>query len=259
MHSERLLPVAGSVNLRELGGYPTHDGQMVRWQKILRAGDLSHLTRYGRFQLAHYGLKYDIDLRSPRERNYAPDKIPEQAVFRSYPVYPTDDQEDDGDLPLTELQTQSQATLETDPYQLMVFDSHSQLAFRCLFKDLLANDQPKQSLLFHCAAGKDRTGIASFLILSALGVDYQIIRQDYLLTNIIYSAADQDQLRKKLKNKNAAEFINRMNASFSVLGEELDQVQAAIVEKYRTIDQYLQTVMQLSEGDLDLLRKIYLE
>ncbi|WP_281164614.1 tyrosine-protein phosphatase [Liquorilactobacillus sicerae] len=259
MHSERLLPVAGSVNLRELGGYPTQDGQTVRWQKILRAGDLSHLTGYGRFQLAHYGLQYDIDLRSPRERSYAPDNVPEQIIVRSYPVYPTDDQEDDGDLPLAELQAQSKSALETDPYQLMVFNSHSQLAFRCLFKDLLANDQAKHSLLFHCAAGKDRTGIASFLILSALGVDYQIIRQDYLLTNIVYSAGDRDQLRKKLKNKNAAEFINRMNASFSVLGEELDQVQTAIVEKYGTVNQYLKTTMQLSEGDLDLLRKIYLE
>jgi protein-tyrosine phosphatase len=259
MRSERLLPVAGSLNLRELGGYPTTDGKTIRWQKLLRSGDLSQITHYGRLQLAHYGLKYDIDLRSPQERDYATDQIPKKTIFRSYPVYPTDEQEDDGDLPVARLQAQKSSDLITDPYQAMVFNPHSQLAFKCLFADLLANNQQKQSLLFHCAAGKDRTGIASYLILSALGVDYQIIRQDYLLTNIIYSSGDRNELRHKLENENAEAFINRMNASFSVLGQELDQTQVQLLERYGSVARYLQLAMGLSEQDILRLKQIYLE
>lgn len=259
MRSERLLPVSGSINLRELGGYPTTDGKTLRWQKLLRSGDLNRITPYGKLQLAHYGLKYDIDLRSPRERDYAADQIPAKTIFRSYPVYPTDEQEDDGDLPVAELKARKSSDPIIDPYQAMVFDPHSQLAFKCLFADLLANDQPKKSLLFHCAAGKDRTGVASYLILSALGVDYQIIRQDYLLTNIIYSSGDRNELRHKLENQNAEAFINRMNASFSVLGQELDQIQTQIIERYGSVNNYLQTVMGLSDRDFLRLKQIYLE
>lgn len=260
MHSERLLAVHGSINLRELGGYPTQDGRTIRWHKLLRSGDMSQITRRGEFQLKHYGLRYDIDLRSPMEQDYAPDKIPTKTIFRSYPVYPVSEGETEGDLPPNELAAQSEKTFDyQEPYLMMVLNPHSQLAFRCMFNDLLANDQPNQSLLFHCAAGKDRTGIAGFLILSALGVDYQLIRQDYLLTNIVYNANDEQQLRKKLQADQAAEFIKKMNASFNVYAESLDAAHQAIVQHYTSLQKYLAAAMDLTPDKLKRLQQIYLE
>ncbi|AUJ31863.1 MAG: tyrosine-protein phosphatase [Liquorilactobacillus nagelii] len=260
MRSERLLAVHGSVNLRELGGYATPDGRTIRWHKLLRSGDMSQITRYGESQLRRYGLKYDIDLRSPLEQDYAPDKIPAKTIFRSYPVYPVSETESEGDLPQSELAKRGAVEFDyQEPYLMMVLNAHSQLAFRCLFEDMLANDQPGDSLLFHCAAGKDRTGIAGFLILSALGVDYQSIRQDYLLTNVVYSAGDEQKLRKKLQDDQAAEFIKKMNASFNVFAEELDSAHQAVLDHYGSVTNYLREIFDLTPAKISQLQRIYLE
>ncbi|KRL04140.1 tyrosine-protein phosphatase [Liquorilactobacillus oeni] len=257
MKKERILNVSGSVNLRELGGYPTQDGRVVRWRKLLRSGDMSNLTLRARWQLARYGLNYDIDLRSPFEHEMAPDRIPQGTSYLSYPVYPLGNDER-SDLPLKkEEKDDSDGVL--DPYEMMVMNSHAQLAFRMLFTTLLKNDQDNKSVVFHCAAGKDRTGVAGFLILSALGVAYPIVKRDYLLTNLVYETTDQDELRQKLQNDNLADFINEMNSSFYVQGNSLDEAQQAIFKNYGSMQTYFKQAMQLSVSDLSDLRQLYLK
>ena len=68
MKKERILNITGGVNFRELGGYPTKDGKTIKWQKLLRSGDLSRLTEK-MLKSGRLWLHYDIDLRSPSEAN----------------------------------------------------------------------------------------------------------------------------------------------------------------------------------------------
>ena len=256
MKRERLLNIGGSVNFRELGGYQTQDGRTIKWQKLLRSGDLSRLTDKDIQKLSDYGVHYDIDLRSPSEASWLKDRLPEKTIYRSYPVYPIA-KNDHSDLP--QLPDATSNIDYSHPYALMILNSQSQLAFRTLFQDMLKNDQPNQSLLFHCAAGKDRTGVAGFLILTALGVDYETIKQDYILTNIVYSTFDQDTLRKRLQNDKAESFVNQMNAAFQVQGDTLNVANQAIMDNYGSYGKYFVQAMDLSEHDLTDLRKIYLE
>ncbi len=256
MKRERLLKIEGSVNFRELGGYQTKDGHTLKWQKLLRSGDLSRLTDQDVQNLAEYGLHYDIDLRSPSEASWLTDRLPKSTIYRSYPVYPIA-QNDHSDLP--KLPEEQAETDYLHPYALMIMNPQSQLAFRTMFQDLLANDKPNQSLLFHCAAGKDRTGVAGFLILTALGVAYETIKQDYVLTNIVYSTFDQDELRHRLQNKKAATMVNQMNAALQVQGDTLDVAKQTILDNYGDYANYFAQAMHLSEADLTDLRRIYLQ
>ncbi|KRL00159.1 protein tyrosine phosphatase [Liquorilactobacillus capillatus DSM 19910] len=245
------------MNLRELGGYRTRDGRMIRWQKLLRSGDMSRLSSKAARKLAKYGLDYVIDLRSPFEREMAPDNLPRQTTYRSYPVYPLGNAES-SDLPTIDKEDLTDELFE-EPYTTMVLSKHSQLAFRMMFTDLLANAKEEHSLLFHCAAGKDRTGIASFLILSALGIDYQVIKRDYLLTNLIFESADKKTLKQKLHGDNLRDLITEMNSSFYVQSQSLDRARQALMTNYGNIRTYMHTAMELSDTDLSDLQRIYLK
>lgn len=207
MKPERILDLPHAVNLRELGGYQNINNQTIKWRKLLRSGELSRLNEHDGAVLADYGLKYDIDLRSPSEVTWSPDRVPTDIIVRSYPVYPIHDGET-SDIPVNQhLQYQSHVEAMYDPYLVMVLNEHARLAFRQMFIDLLANDQENESLLFHCAAGKDRTGVAGMLIMAALQVPYSTIREDYLLTNLVYSRRDPDELRKQIANRHANQLI----------------------------------------------------
>ena len=121
-----------------------------------------------------------------------------------------------------------------DPYLVMVLNEHARLAFRQMYIDLLANDQENESLLFHCAAGKDRTGVAGMLIMAALQVPFSTIREDYLLTNLVYSRRDSDELRKQIANRHASQLIQRMNSVFSVAASSLDRAHQLIIDRLIT-------------------------
>lgn len=259
MKSERILDLPHAVNLRELGGYQNINNQTIKWRKLLRSGELSRLNEHDGAVLADYGLKYDIDLRSPSEVTWSPDRVPTDIIVRSYPVYPIHDGET-SDIPVNQhLQYQSHVEAMYDPYLVMVLNEHARLAFRQMFIDLLANDQENESLLFHCAAGKDRTGVAGMLIMAALQVPYSTIREDYLLTNLVYSRRDPDELRKQIANRHANQLIQRMNNVFSVAASSLDRAHQLIIDRFGNWDHYFKEALELSETDLQDLRRLYLE
>ncbi|GEP19260.1 tyrosine-protein phosphatase [Pediococcus argentinicus] len=258
MKRERILNVEGAVNFRELGGYPTIDNKSLKWQKLLRSGELARLSKKALRNLDEYGLKYDIDLRSPAEVEWVKDRIPKDTIYRSYPVYPIRDGEQ-SDLPKQVAWTYQAKTNYYDPYLLMVLGDHPRVAFRQMFIDMLDNSGENQSLLFHCAAGKDRTGIGALIILSVLGVPYDIIKQDYLLTNVVYNSYDQDQLRHQLNHQHVSDVINEMNSNFQVQSHNLDQANQAVLDEFGTWQNYFIKALEFSEDDLADLKKLYLE
>jgi len=141
-------------------------------------------------------------------------------------------------------------------YQSVVLDKHGQEAYKLLFDLLLENDQPNQSVLFHCAAGKDRTGIGALLILKALGVDNEIITKDYLLTNLMYQ--DSNQIAKTLNDKNGNQDINKMNMTKGDL-ESISSVYDAIDHYYGSFENYLDKALDVDASKLEKLRKLYTE
>jgi protein-tyrosine phosphatase len=178
---DRSLKLTGASNFRDLGGYVGLDGRSVRWRRLFRSDHLAALTDDDVAALSTLGLTRVCDLRGVRERAQAACRLP-GVVVHSLPIEPVVINDIkawlDSGRPLTAPDT---VGLMHQTYRAFVHDNA--VRFAELFDHLLDNDAP---LVFHCTAGKDRTGFAAALILLALGVPRPVVAQDYLLTNALY-------------------------------------------------------------------------
>jgi protein-tyrosine phosphatase len=174
----RVIPLAGGVNFRDLGGYQSTDGRRVRWQTIFRSGTTHLLCEEDRARLADVNIRTIVDLRSNRERQ----RYPHGLLGSPGVLYWAHDHEraagnlhrmlKDRHVRAPQLREAMINLYQTLPYE-----------FIHLFKELLSRlSFGPLPLAFNCAAGKDRTGVAAALVLSALGVPWEEVLRDYMLT-----------------------------------------------------------------------------
>ncbi|HIW88922.1 MAG TPA: tyrosine-protein phosphatase [Candidatus Ligilactobacillus excrementipullorum] len=260
MENKRMLAVKFGVNFREMGGYPTKTGQLTRWRKLLRSGNLGELTDQDVNYLQDYGLKYIVDLRSESESGYFPDKVPAGAQYYNLSVYPFASSlfQNLGVAGSMKLHSQDLSFVD-ESYAQMLADPHAQHVFRNLFQLLLQNDQVDESLVFHCAAGKDRTGVGGFLILNALQVKPDAILKDYLLTNLYYSNASVDMINGILTDDDQDSLANALNSNLAVASENFDVLYHTANAISGSVENYLQDKMKLSDRDLEKLNRLYLQ
>jgi protein-tyrosine phosphatase len=169
----RHIELQGALNFRDLGGYAARGGTTARG-KLYRSDALSHLTAHDTAALLDLGLSTVVDLRHDRELVDSPGVF---AVHDSVRYYhqPVGVEDASGVPPHERLQTLDFAALNI----AMARESGATFAF--VFR-LLANEAA-YPLVFHCAGGRDRTGIVAALILSAAGVSREDIVADYLASN----------------------------------------------------------------------------
>lgn len=259
MAEKRMLELQGAVNLRELGGYETIHGQKVKYHKILRSGNMAELTDESIEYLKEYGLKIDVDLRSSSETEYYPDKYPANAAYVNLPVYPFSTtlfknlgmvnymkmNLDDGDY-------------ADQSYVQMLVDKHALGAFKKMFQLLLANETEGHSLVFHCSAGKDRTGVAAFLILTALQVKSEQILNDYLLTNLYFEGASAKDINDLVTHDKRNELADRLNANLAVSADNFAILSKTIQTVTSSTEAYFEKYLDLGSAQLEKLRAIYL-
>ncbi|WP_125764271.1 tyrosine-protein phosphatase [Companilactobacillus hulinensis] len=248
---KRILNLDGAINLRELGGYKTTDGKQIKYNKLLRSGDISNLTPKSLKYLKNYGLKYVVDFRGDNEQQMWSDRDTDFYTIYSDPVYPL---KGNGDKLASALNNTS--SYLGIIYQSVLLDKYGQHAYQLLFQLLLENNEDDKSLLFHCAAGKDRTGMAAMLILKALGVDDETIARDYLLTNLMY--ASPEVIEGTLNDENGDQNINKMNMTKADL-ESITSVFDAIEHYYGSFENYLTQALNFDKNKLSQLKNIYLE
>ncbi len=256
MQPQRVLDLEGGINFRELGGYPTTDGRQVKWQKIMRAGGLDELTPSDIAALGNYGLRYDIDLRSEHEMTTFPDRLPAKTELIAAPVYPFSQRDSLSGLNIQ--LKEPQWAMFSQVYQQMIADPHPQQAWRAIFQAMLDATSARESVVFHCAAGKDRTGVGAMLVLSALKVVPEIIKRDYLLTNQIFSADTRQSIEQIVAQNEHDALTNRMNQTLSVEDANFEAVFATI-QAFGGIDRYLINQLGFTAADIDTLRTNYLE
>ena len=173
--------LTGASNFRDLGGYRAADGRVVRWRTIFRSDHLATLTPRDRDVLASLGLQRAVDLRGRAESAALAYELP-HVRYQALPIEPVVAERAREMAQAGQRMTASVAVeWMQDTYRAFVSDNARQ--FAGLFEQLLSEDTP---LVFHCTAGKDRTGFAAALILLALGVPRSIVMEDYLLTNRLY-------------------------------------------------------------------------
>ncbi len=163
----RLLDLNGTRNLRDLGGYPTVDGRQTHWRMLYRSDCLDQLDDAGQTWLIDAGLRTIVDLRGAEEVADKPNVFAtsEQVRYRHIPFW-------EGPLPE-----------DFDPDLSKGYMRELDLCgdrLVAIFAALLEPDA--LPALIHCAAGKDRTGIAVGLLLDAAGVTRQVIGEDYALS-----------------------------------------------------------------------------
>lgn len=177
-HPDRVLPLQGATNFRDLGGYPGEAGRPLRWRRLFRSDHLGGLTGTDQQLLASLGVSRAFDFRGVHERAAVPYTVP-GLVQHTLSIEPTVVQTMQAVVARGEALTVPVVVgLMSDLYRSLVSDQSHRFAE--LFEHLLASDAPA---VFHCTAGKDRTGFAAAMILLALGVPRDLVVQDYLLTN----------------------------------------------------------------------------
>ena len=180
--AERRLPLACCDNFRDLGGYETTDGRVVRWDRLYRTSDLSKLTRSDLEYLSQFDVKLVCDFRSDRERVASPDRTIDDAP--EIVDLPVDQEGVDPELLRRKIRTGGLVALGVeqtmrDAYRAFVTDYSAE--WTAMFQRLVREEN--LPTVVHCTAGKDRTGFASALVLLALGVSEEAVFEDYLSTN----------------------------------------------------------------------------
>lgn len=245
----REIKLQGAVNFRDLGGYQTVNGKQVKKGIIYRAAALNNLTPNDLQKIDDLDIKYYFDFRGPFEVATAPDKMTSNIIRISLPS----GSENIGD---SNYQKNLQNMLKTDSFMSHFYTDLSpfKLRYQPLFDSLL-NFKGNRNLVFHCTAGKDRTGIAAALILYALGVDKETIYDDYEATNYYrrnenIKAAYGMQLMYKVDKQIAN---NMLDANRNYIKSTFNQIE----KDFGSIDNYLSKVMGVNEQKIKLLRKYY--
>ncbi len=267
---ERHLPLEGGHNFRDLGGYRSVDGRTVRWGRLFRSGRLSGLTTDDVARLAGRGIRVVCDLRTPVERRREP------SVEGLAPVHLAWDY-DVGHGRLRELASQPGVT----PQQIHdgLADAYAGMPWQFArpYADairLLVDGQ--LPLVFHCTAGKDRTGVLAALILRALEVPERDVVEDYLLTDrcldiaaLVASTrpADEGTAGSGPAAENGAAgygFLRQLDARaraplLSCHRDFLARALDAVMARHGSVAAYLDEALGIREADLLRLRDQLLE
>ena len=184
--NERVLNIEGVINFRDLGGYKTCDGRSVKWGQLYRSAQLDRMSEKGINDMASMGIKAVVDLRFSDETHKYPtirEAVPQAEMLSWHDELETQPVDESNDI-----QRSWKDSLATnDPAQvreaMRVNYPKKLYSHRAIYRKMLLRLSKGQvPLVFHCAAGKDRTGVAAALILSLLGVSDEQIVEDYLLT-----------------------------------------------------------------------------
>lgn len=263
------IGLTGIVNARELGGYISEDGRKVKRGVLLRTGALSGMTEADRTCLMEqYHLTDVIDFRTSFECAAAPDPVMDPVAY--HPIRILDEQGSQtagmaaaatGEgFPLEKLveYIKSGKVHPEDMYVDIVQSAASKEGYRKFFECLL--EHKEGALLWHCSAGKDRTGLGAAFLLTILGVNRQTVLEDYSLTNVYF----QDILKK----------MEIQLASFGLTEAEMEVMRAVaggvnpaylekaldtIEEQYGSLEWYLEKELGITEEKRLKLQEMYLE
>lgn len=236
--AERHLPMAGGFNFRDLGGFTGEGGKRVAWGTFIRADEMENLTVEDLAYLASIPLMTVVDFRTESETSRAPDRVPENVrTVLHRPVAPGY---------LNEARNRPFTSAEDfmlGIYRDLALDPAIVETYRLFFRHV--QNSADVPILFHCSAGKDRTGVAAALILLALGVDRKTVFADYTASNRYLGekyapliAANPDQ-----------------GGLYTVRPEFLEEALSLIESRYGSIEAYLTDALEV---DIPAMREKYL-
>ena len=256
------LGIVSIPNLRDMGGYKTTNGATITRGLVYRSNQLYGISESDMILLAELNLKNDYDLRTASERNAKPDELP--AGVNNVWLDVLADDPTSGPANLIELLSDPlQANIDLgngqveekfkDAYRQFITLGSADTAFSKLFLSL--GDENKLPALFHCTTGKDRTGWSAAALLTIIGVPYEEVLEDYLLSNDYILPMYADLI------EGFVEAGGERNIVESILGVKEEYLVAAFEEmntEYGSIENYFSVGLGISIDQQNALRNLYL-
>jgi len=255
---EPLSPhLQGAPNFRDIGGYVTKDGRHVRWGQVFRSGELSHLTPLDREKLDDLSLVSVVDLRAQDERDQAP------SLWGHRP----DDLYESPKLtiaPVMKKLLQDTPSAEALKKKMEIVYSETITNYRAEYSELFHRVAAgKLPILVNCTAGKDRTGVAIALLLSAVDVPRSTVMADYELTEKLVPPNPAQKRSAPVGGAAKAGFADLPAASRNALWRAdpayLTAALDAVDREYGSIHGYMRRALGLSDTEIRALRSALTE
>lgn len=232
--AERLIPVEGTFNFRDMGGYETSEGTRVKWGLVFRSDNLSRLTDLAMQLVRNMNIGRICDFRSKAEADARPDRLPERTRI-VYLHLPVASGRIDGVSAFDKIK-RGDTSWFTDDFMLNGYlkglDAHAEIWGRFLTSLAEADGRP---LLFHCSAGKDRTGIAAALLLLTLGVPEETVIANHQLSNTCIAGALEDTYNR-IREYDVDP--GKLAAYFSAPLECIEALLHHLRRRYGSVDRY---------------------
>jgi len=262
----RHVPLEGQPNFRDLGGYRTTDGRTVKWGQVYRSGELGQLSDGDVATLDRLELRTVVNFLLPEEiAKHGVDRIPEGTRDVAAPII---------SARAATLTRQVQESIQTADFeaippelnpefhQILLEDGREQYA--ALLREIA--DPANRPLAFHCSHGIHRTGTATAILLSVLGVPWETIREDYLLSNELRHeeiGRQLEKVRRAAADRQGVplEDVDMTNVeAFYVLdGSYVDGTLDRAVEEYGSMEAYVRDGLGLTDEETERLRDQLLE
>lgn len=264
---KRQIPLEGQSNFRDIGGYRTVDGKSIRWGQIYRSGELPRLTDKDVDELEKLGIATVVNFLTEDEiEARGKDRLPFGVREIALPISGKAEQ-DLAKIVLQARQTAdfSQVPVELNPevHRLLVGEA-AKKQYATLLK--VVADPDNRPLAFHCSHGVHRTGTATAILLSALGVPWKTVREDYLLSNV-YRKEEVEKRLTELQGVAAKKQgippdqvdMTNIRAFYILEGSYIDATRDEIRKQYGSMDKYLRRGLGLSDLEVQKLRGELLE
>ncbi len=260
MTHDRLIAFDRVLNFRDFGGWDTMDGAKVTRGKLFRSAAFSEATEADIARLDAMEMDFLVDLRRPEERRYEPNKWPGESV----PVFVNDEGAEGVALPphLVALMQGDLTAASTRAYMMSLYQ---EIPFDprliSLYRDWFGQLAEGKTGVIHCAAGKDRTGIACALTLIALGVDDETVFADYEFTN---AAVDLEKRMLKIQARMEERLSRKLDpeALRPMLGVEVGYLRNAldaIEAKYGSALNYMERELGVGAHEREALKRKLVE
>lgn len=245
------LNFEGIENARDLGGLLRADGAKVKPGVLLRTGRLGEAADTDVARLREMGLWAIVDFRDDGEILHAPDREVTGAAYHHYQALP----------PLSEhfkpVNDPSYTAEEIHEdfrriYRFLAQSNEAQEAYTAFFQVLLASEG--RPVLWHCTQGKDRTGVAALLLLTALGIDEETITREYMQTNVFMQTI-LDSLAAMEKPPMPMDMAREV---FWVFPENLALYRRCLEIEYGSVMNYLELALGIGPDEIEALERYYL-
>lgn len=263
------IPLETLLNTRDLGGITSSDGRQIKKLRLIRSGRLSNLTEKDKQTLINdYQLTTIVDFRTNTEKSEVPDDIIDGVKYIHLPIVEEavigitkeKSSAENSTLSLFKMMSGenfSSAEFMASIYSGIISSESARKQYR-KFLEIIQNHE-KGSVLWHCSAGKDRVGVGTAILLSALGVPRGTITLDYLKTND-FTADDANRSLTAMRYNGVDEkIVSGMLAMYRVEESYINTIFASIENEFGGIGNFLRTEMKFSKSDLADLCGKYLK